>query len=108
MTSPSFETAPADARRIIAGFKSSDRCIVQARAVADDLPSKEGAHLPQSVRLVMTKHDDVLGVEAHDEVIAVTPKSHQQFRTLATRGQLNLIKIAIGVSKKPRHIGCRG
>jgi hypothetical protein len=56
----------------------------------------------------MTKHDDVLGVEAHDEVIAVTPKSHQQFRTLATRGQLNLIKIAIGVSKKPRHIGCRG
>ena len=70
--------------------------------------SKEGAHLPQSVRLVMTKHDDVLGVEAHDEVIAVTPKSHQQFRTLATRGQLNLIKIAIGVSKKPRHIGCRG
>jgi ATP-dependent DNA ligase len=33
-----------------------------ARAVADDLPSKEGTHLPKGFRLGMAKHDDVLGI----------------------------------------------
>jgi hypothetical protein len=40
----------------------------------------------------MAKHDDVLGIKQHDEVIAVSAKGHQPFRTLDIRSQLNLSK----------------
>ena len=58
---------------------------------------KNLARLPQGVRLVVAKHDDVLGVEEHDEVIAVTPKGHQPFRTLDVGGQPNLKRFIEGV-----------
>jgi hypothetical protein len=67
------------------------------RGVADYLPSKEGAHLPKWLRLIVAKHDDVLGIEEHDEVIAVTPKGHQPFRTLDVGGQPNLKRFFEGV-----------
>jgi hypothetical protein len=50
------------------------------------------AHLPKGLRLIVAKHDDILGVEQHHEVIAVSPQGHQPFRTLDIRGQLNLSK----------------
>jgi hypothetical protein len=40
----------------------------------------------------MAKHDDVLGIKQHDEVIAVSAKGHQPFRTRDIRSQLNLSK----------------
>ena len=61
-------------------------CIVRARAVANDLPSKEGAHLSKGVRFGVAKHDDVLGIEEHDEVIAVALKLYQPFRTIEVGG----------------------
>ena len=75
---------------VVAGilcFKARERCVVRACAVADGLPSKEGAHLPQGLPLVVAKHDDALRVEEHDDVVAIAPKSHQPFRTIDARSR---------------------
>ena len=64
--------------------------VVRARVVGDDLPPKEGAHLPKRVWLAVTKHDDVLGIEGDYKLSAVALKCYQPSRSLDVRGQLNL------------------
>jgi hypothetical protein len=44
------------------------------RGVADYLPSKEGTRLPKWLRLIVAKHDDVLGIEGDDKLGAVALK----------------------------------
>jgi hypothetical protein len=67
------------------------RCVTGARAVADDFPSKAGAHLSKSIRLCVTKYDGVLRVEGDNEVITVASKCHQPFRMLHAGGQRTLL-----------------
>ena len=75
--------------------------IVRARVVGDDLPPKEGAHLPKRVRLGVAKHDDVLGIEGDDKLSAVALESYQPSRSLDGRGQLKL-SAAISVLTAPK------
>jgi hypothetical protein len=72
--------------------------IVRARVVGDDLPPKEGAHLPKRVRLGVAKHDDVLGIEGDDKLSAVALKCYQPSRSLDVRGQLNLFNHTASIS----------
>ena len=65
------------------------RC-VRAQVVADDFPSKRSTNLPKRNRFDVPKYNDILRVKRDDKVIAVAPKRHQPFRTLAVGGQPNL------------------
>ena len=63
-------------------LEGRDCFIVRARAVTDDLPSKEGTHLPKGLGLVVAKGDKIFRVKGDDEIITVAPECHQPFRTV--------------------------
>jgi hypothetical protein len=62
-------------------LEGRDCPIVRARAITDDLPSKEGAHLPKRLGLVVAKDDKIFRVKGDDEIITVAPEGHQPSRT---------------------------
>ena len=47
------------------------------RRIADDLPAKEGAHLPKLLRIFVAKCNDVLGIERDGKIFALTAKRYQ-------------------------------
>jgi hypothetical protein len=71
-------------------LEDSERSVIRAGTIADDLPLKASAHLSKSVRLGVAKYDGVPGVEGDNELITVASKCNQPSRAVDIRGQLNL------------------